>query len=405
MLGWEFPPINSGGLGVASSLIAKYLAQQNSEIQLDFVIPTFIYDQLKHEHKPKNYRMVKLEAVDNLTVCRIESALNSPYLNQKSYSELYGKIIAGKSGAQKLYGANLLHEIHRFAHEVAQFVRGKNYDLIHAHDWITFEAGLKAKKISGAKMIAHVHATEIDRTAGNFNPEIFAIEKNGLEKSDHIVSVSDHTKQILESHYEIPSEKITAVHNGIDELKPEKNFNLEEKDKLVLFLGRVTVQKGPDYFLEVAKKVVEQDPNIKFVLGGEGDMLPLILSRIIAYGLSNNVFCAGFLNEEQKKQAFKRTALYMMPSVSEPFGLSAIEAINENIPTIICKQSGAAEVIKNAFKADFWDIERMAQQVLATINYPAIGSTMVPNAKRELRRFTWFNQTQKIAQVYRSLLR
>ncbi len=404
MLGWEFPPINSGGLGVASTNIAKHIAEKHDDINIHFAIPTFIYQQLEADHHPNEYSVVELEKLESLTICAIKSSIHSPYVTEKEYQQIFQKISAKNNQLKNLYGENLFHEIERFAQEVASFAQDEHYDLIHAHDWITFKAGILAKEVTGAPLVVHVHATEIDRTGGNPSPGIYEYEQAGLHAADHVISVSEYTRAILQKHYRVPARKITAVHNGIDNINHCERPTFKPEDKIILFLGRVTIQKGPDYFLEVARKVVKNDPHVKFVIGGTGDMLPKIMSRIIEYGLQENVFCVGFIRGEQKEKAFKKARLYMMPSVSEPFGLSALEAVNANIPTVLCKQSGVSEVINNSFKSDFWDVERMANQVLAVIKYPAISSTMIPAAKQELRRCSWRNQVDKVALVYRSLI-
>lgn len=402
MLGWEFPPAHSGGLGIASTNIARALALLNQNIKIDFVIPSFIYQKIKHDLKEENFHIIELQNLGHLTVLKINTTLVSPYLNIESYDQLNRGLKSYHPFIQEIYGANIFEEIARYAKEVSLFVASKSYHLIHAHDWMTFASAIQAKNICNCTYIAHVHATEIDRTGRNPNPLIFTAEKDGLAHSDHIITVSDYTKKILCEFYKIRQEKISVVHNGLTSVD-HKSVALPKKNQIVLFLGRMTLQKGPDYFLEIAKKIAPLNKNIKFIYGGTGDMLPKIISKIIAYGLTERVFCLGHLNEDQKRKAFQMTKLLIMPSVSEPFGLVALEAINADIPVIISKQSGVSEIIKHAFKADFWDIDKMANYVLSVFKYPKLSSTIIPRAKNEIKNLTWHNQAKKIAEVYQKV--
>ncbi len=401
MLGWEFPPLNSGGLGIATKNIAESLAASNHDLEIDVVIPSFIYEKIKTTPRPEHYHLVNLKALPNLNILKVKSTLFSPYLSSNSYNQMFKHLKKIHGEMKELYGENIFAEIERFGAEVSNFVKDRNYDLIHAHDWITFTAGTQAQGILNAPLITHIHATEIDRTGNNPHPLIFQKELEGMQQADHIITVSDYTKNILRKHYHIPLKKITTIHNGFEKSTPLSFSN--PKEKIVLFLGRITVQKGPDYFLEVAKKVVQKDPAVKFVLAGNGDLLPQIVHKIIEYKLQTNVFCVGHLNTEEKKRAFAKAALMIMPSVSEPFGLVALEAVSHHVPVLLCKQSGASEVVKNSLRADFWDINKMANQVLAVLSYPALSSTLSDKAKKEIANLTWPNQAQKISHLYHQL--
>jgi len=404
MLGWEFAPIKSGGLGVACRGIADGL--QRDGVEVVFVLPSYLNGDT--DTIEGNMKIVS-KRFKNLRIKVNKKLLYSPYqgCEMSQARELNWTKIPGRKTASQIYGKEFWLEIAKFAEEAKALAKEHQHDVIHVHDWMTYQAGEKVKEISGKPLIAHVHATEMDRTGGHPNQMIFDIEKNGYEKADHIIVVSGLTKKILEKYYQIPGDKISVVHNAVYVQEHERR-NVAEKhfkknDKVVLFLGRVTVQKGPEYFVDMARQVLSKRNDVKFVIAGNGDMMPQIINRIIGYGLQEKIICAGFLNGGDVERAFYHANLYVMPSVSEPFGLSALEAVEFKTPVLMSKSSGVSEVIRNCLFVDFWDVNKMASQVMAVLDYPVLGKTMVSNATHEARFLTWHKQAQKIRKIYHQL--
>lgn len=406
MLGWEFPPFNSGGLGVASKGMAEALSL-HEEIKLTFALPYFVGRKIDAaKEKPQNSFDLAYSELGHFEIKQIKTTIASPYATPQQYTESYNQFIASGGSGSDIYGKNLFTEIERYKHEAYKCIKEGDYDLIHTHDWMTFPAAVYAKEKTGLPCIAHVHSTEMDRTGGNPNQEIFEIEKSSLEKVDKIIAVSNYTKQILVLHYDLPEEKIEVVHNGIDHLsdiqKPPRRFSHDKKT--VLFLGRLTIQKGPDWFLKIAQKILEKRKDVQFLIAGKGDMLPHIIEEIARKNLQDHVFCLGFLKKEDAEEAFGMANVFVMPSVSEPFGLVAVEAIQKGTPVILSKQSGAREVVKNSFQADFWDTTKMADQILAVLEYPALHKTISENAEQEIKHLTWGKQSNYIIDIYKQTL-
>src|SRR6185295_5293584 len=363
MLGWEFPPYHSGGLGVASRNIAEALAQQGVEITL--ALPFFIFDKVGTANSSDRSFALAGHELRNISVSTFPTSIVSPYTSAQEYLNICTD--AGISSGFYLYGRTLFAEVERYALEMEHFVRGKDFELIHAHDWITFAAALRVKEQLGIPFIAHVHATEYDRTGGNPTPEIFAREKMSLEAAEQLIAVSNYTKNILVQKYSINPEKISVVHNGVEHISEEIPLQLQNDEKTVLFLGRLTVQKGPDWFLKIAERVLAYRQDVQFVIGGVGEMLPTLLQEIARKNLSHRIFCLGFLNALDREKAFALADVYVMPSVSEPFGLSAVEAAQRGIPVILSHQSGVKEVLSHSLTADFWDTDKMANHILAIL--------------------------------------
>ncbi len=395
MFGWELPPYNSGGLGVACQGLLKAMLAQG--LAVTFVLPRrreIDFDKSKivfaDEYK------VKFELVDSLLF---------PYATVETYDE---QILIHKTG----YAPNLMGEVIRYSKAAEKIAKEDNYDIIHAHDWLSFPAGLAAKKVTGKPMIAHIHSTEYDRTGGNINPEIAKIEKEGLEKADSIIAVSKFTKDIVVDKYRIDPNKIQVVHNGIDtEDYPPIDLTAtglqKIKDsgyKMVLYVGRLTVQKGVDHLLRAAKRVLEYDPKVYFVVAGSGDMERQIIEEAASMGISDKVLFAGFLRGEELVSLYRMVDLFVMPSVSEPFGLTALEAVVNNTPVLISKQSGVSEVLSHALKVDFWDTEEMANKILAVLLYDSLKLTLKMNASAEVGKQNWKSVATKVEEVYRQHL-
>ena len=399
MFGWEFPPFNSGGLGTACYGLTKGLAKKGVEIA--FVLPRKLdidVDFLKMVYPSGD----KFEKTHNYLV----NSLLMPYLTQKTYKERYS--IHGVKELPPLYGSTLFEEVERYELIGEQIARQEKFDIIHAHDWLTFKAALAAKRISGKYLIVHVHATEFDRTGGNgVNQMVYEIEKRGMEEADMVIAVSNYTKQMIIDKYSIPGSKIRVVHNGIDyESKALRKMHaLKKNNKIVLFLGRITIQKGPDYFIYAAKKILKYCPNVVFVIAGSGDMDRFIINKVAEMNLADKVIFTGFLRGEELKKAYEMADVYVMPSVSEPFGITPLEALMHETPVVMSKQSGVSEVVKNCLKIDFWDVDEMANKITAILNYPALSKTLKENGVEEVKHISWDRSAEKCNDIYSEVLR
>src|SRR3989344_4427502 len=364
MLGGESPPYKSGGLGTACFGLTKGLASQN--VDVTFVMPV-APDSEKTD-------FVKLIGANNLAkkinIKEVDTILK-PYQTSEEYSDYYSEITSKSS--KNIYGKDLYKEVKRYSEVAKVIARTEKHDIIHCHDWMTYQSGINAKKISKKPLVVHIHATEFDRTGGNPNQQISHTEYLGLKEADLVIA-----------------NKIKVVHWGIDD---ESNCYssykspITQKEKIVLFLGRVTIQKGPDYFIEVAKKVSDNYPNVKFIVAGEGDMLPRMIARSAELGISHKIVFTGFLQGQDVYKAFQTADLYVMPSVSEPFGLVALEALKNNTPILISKQSGVSEVINNALKTDFWDINEMTNKIVNVLKYDELREELRENGSKEVQKF------------------
>ena len=397
MFGWEFPPINSGGLGVACHGIVEGLIGNGQHVFL--VLPKVMPEMQMFDSKAFKL-FAAHESGGSVQAMNIPSGLYSPYANMESYRKFMEKM-KGK-GIENLYGEDLFEEVYRYAAKASMHAKDVPHDIIHTHDWLTAEAGIQAKNISDKPHVMHVHATELDRSGDNPNQHVYDMERRGMEHSDRIIAVSDRTKQMLMKHYGVPEFKIDVVHNAV-----QPNFSIYHKthhinktDKIVLFLGRMTMQKGPDYFLKMAKKVLEKRKGVKFVMAGDGDMMQQIVKMAVDLGIERNVLFAGFLRGDEIERTYSAADLYVMPSVSEPFGLTPLEAIRNGAPVLISRQSGVSEVIKNALRVDFWDIDEMTNKVIAVLDYPELHSTLKEHGAKEVERMSWLEQAKHIISSY-----
>jgi glycogen(starch) synthase len=405
MLGWEFPPLHSGGLGVATKNLA--MALSNRGIPICFALPHFAYTKWKEKGGSEcGFEVVAHMYPGGFELMQIKSSLVNPYITEEAYTNLKKEIDANEPGnGNNLYGSNLFEEVERYAHEVENMAQNRNFSMVHAHDWLTFAAGMRVKKKQDQPFVAQIHATEIDRSGENPNEEIFKREREGLEAADKIIAVSQYTKKILQKHYGLKHKDICVVHNGVekktsDYRKPAPRFH---EKKTVLFLGRLVMQKGPDWFVKIAKKVIEKEQNVQFLIAGTGHMMPQVLNDITHHGLHQHVIPLGFLNETEREKAFRNTDVYVMPSVSEPFGLSAVEAAQRGIPTVISKQSGVKEVLGHSLAADFWDVDKMAHLILATLHYKPLHRTLSKKAEKELDHLTWDKQAGILHDEYKKM--
>lgn len=395
MFGWEFPPHHSGGLGVACEGLTHALAARG--IEITFVMPK------KLDVGASWARF--LFADTNVGVRAVNSILK-PYVTGKTYSRA-----VHDSG---IYGSSLLEEVMRYALLGGELAREEEFDVIYAHDWLSFGAGMEAKRVSGKPLIVHVHATEFDRCGGPscVNPDVFEIEKEGMEFADRVIAVSQYTKDIIIRYYGIPAWKIQVVHNGIDDTTSPRGAadrlrlkNLKAAGySIVLFLGRITLQKGPDYFLRAAKSVLMRDPKIVFLLSGSGDMERQMMDMAASLGISDRVLFTGFLSGPDRHEVYAAADLFIMPSVSEPFGITALEAMKLGTPVLVSKQSGVAEAIHHALKADFWDVDEMTNKILGVIHHQALKQTLSENGKQEVSHITWEEAAGKVENVLQETL-
>lgn len=393
MFGWELPPFNSGGLGVACYGLAKALA--NTGVDITFVLP----------------RKIDIDC-DFMRIIFASDWKPFPkkYSSQLTYTfpALYKSLLQTKNIPYSSQYSSLLEEVSYYGAVAELIAQAESFDIIHAHDWLSFLAGIKAQEVSGKPFVAHIHATEFDRTGNAYgNHDIYEIEKDGMRYADNIVAVSDFTKNIILDNYEIPSEKVTVVYNGverIDEALSEEILELKKNNKIVLFVGRLTLQKGPDYFLKAAKKVLAYDPQVIFIMVGSGDMKEQLIKETVTSGISDKVIFTGFLRDYQLKKIYKSADLFVMPSVSEPFGIAGLESAINGTPVLVSKQSGVSEVLTHALKVDFWDIDEMTNKILAVIGYAALKRTLKKNIVEEAKNQTWDRSADKIRHVYQSLL-
>ena len=391
MFGWEFPPLSSGGLGTACYGLTKSLSKKG--VGITFVLP-YSFDIDSPD-------FVRLVSAGNVKIKKIASALQ-PYMGSQEYKRSLGK----KSGP-KIYGSTLFDEVHRYTLEAEKIAEEEDFDVIHCHDWMTFGAGIRAKKKKNKPLVLHIHSTENDRTGGHqVNQYVYDLERFGMHKADKIIAVSNFTKNKIMTHYGIPSEKIAIVHNAVDFSQYQHcgDFAIKKTDKVVLFLGRITLQKGPDYFVYAAKKVLEQEKNVKFIIAGAGDMEPFIIEKAAELGIANKVLFAGFLNQDDVERAYKMADIYVMPSVSDPFGIAALEAMKNKTPAIVSKQSGVAEVVMHCLKVDFWDVHEISNKIVALLRYKPLHETLRDNAYFEVKNFNWDTPAEKCIQVYNELI-
>lgn len=393
MFGWEFPPYNSGGLGTACLGLSHALVERNVDVL--FVLPKTLAvqdDQLK----------ILFAGIENIDFCRLPGLLY-PYITTTAYQSLLGSFPAG------VYGLDLIAEVLAFGDRAAVMIEGQKFDVIHAHDWLSFPAGLVAKKLSGKPLVVHVHATEFDRTGGGGNRQIEEIEKQGLVGADAVITVSARTKEMVVKQYGIDPQKVAVVHNGslattVPPLPPVLAELKKLGKKIVLFVGRITLQKGPDYFVKMARKVLDHNPDVYFVVAGSGDMQGQMMREAVALGVAEHLLYAGFVRGEELDRLYQSADLFVLPSVSEPFGITPLEAMANGTPVIVSKQSGVSEIIKHVLKVDFWDTDMMASQVLTALREDSLRQTLAQQGLAEVGGITWPVAAQKVLAVYQRLV-
>ena len=426
MFGWEFPPHIAGGLGTACYGMTRGLAR--NDVEVIFVMPKASGDEDERFVKVVNASDVEarycnstIEGADDImrkiSFIHIDSNM-VPYISPEewdTYREEYERTgnkfweREGDSWTQRYtfsgkYGANLMEEVARYAvvaAEVARQLDGQ-FDVIHAHDWLTYFAGIAAKRVSGKPLVVHMHATSFDRSSSdNIDTRVYEIERAGMAAADRVIAVSNLTRNIVIEKYNIPAEKVVTVHNAVR--FAEKENELPERgvdDKIITFLGRITFQKGPDYFVEAAAKVLKRVPNVRFVMAGSGDMMNHVIRRVARLGIADRFHFTGFLKGDDVHKMFQLSDVYIMPSVSEPFGISPLEAMRANVPSIISKQSGVAEVLDYAVKVDYWDVDAMADAIYGFVKYPALAKMFSEKGLEEVTGLKWNNAAAKIKAVY-----
>lgn len=445
MFGWEFPPHISGGLGTACFGLTRFLAKEKTQVL--FVIP-----KARGDETGKNLTIINASAIPvssktkskgSEPLYQVESvcekvlaeetsvitltvpSLLSPYTALSSFEvsayntrsedrsihtrnavmlpieDEKGVMHYSFSGA---YGPNLPEEVTRYAEVAEEIATQHSFDIIHAHDWLTYPAGIAAKKTSGKPLVVHVHATEYDRAGENIDPRVYQIEREGMEQADRVITVSHWTKNILVTRYGIPEEKITVVHNGVMASNENKTMpELPFGKKVVTFLGRITHQKGPEYFIDTAAKVLEKSPDVHFVMAGSGDLFSKMIERAAQLRISSHFHFTGFLKGAQVDRMWAISAVYVMPSVSEPFGIAPLEAIQAGVPVIISNQSGVGEVMPHAIKIDFWDVDELANAITMVLNYKSLSKTLRKKGKKQVKQITWHEAAKKVNKIYHEL--
>lgn len=402
MFGWEFPPYQAGGLATATEGLVKGLLGRGHEVSLVVPFP------LESAATAPRLRLVSAARLARLRRVRVPTPVTA-YGSEDEYSATYRERVAGTSGAS-IYGRTLMDEVERLAAVAGEIAASEPHDVIHVHDWITYRAGIRARLESGRPLVAHIHATEFDRAGGSGNAEIVAREREGLTAADLVISNSETLKREVVLRYEISPHKVAVVHWGIDPERPRwtgaSPNPLPSDAPVVLFLGRVTRQKGPDYFIDVASRVAAFVPAARFVVAGTGDMLPRIIERAVDAGIAERVHFAGGVGGGEVDRAFRLATVCVMPSVSEPFGLVALESLRSGTPCIVPKQSGAAEVLHNVFKVDFWDIDEMTNKIVALLTHRALHRELSERGVAELAapRFSLDEPARLIEEIYRRAL-
>ncbi|MEX1048970.1 MAG: glycosyltransferase [Akkermansiaceae bacterium] len=417
-LGWEFPPLINGGLGIACLGLSRALAKQ---VDLTVLVPKSCAEADFHDFELRGLNTLTIAQLkdveerfryESFAAVREIPVFLDPYANpdgpllpgidEPNFSRTTSRQLeAFKVG--ELYGPDLGSKMVEFSKVAAEMAMMEEFDIIHAHDWMTFLAGVEVKKAIGKPLVAHIHALQYDRAGPSSRGWIYDIEKYGMEIADCIIPVSHYTGQIIATHYGIDPQKIHPVHNGAD---PVEVFATKKMfpEKLVLFLGRLTSQKGPDFFLEIASRVIARNPKVRFVVAGTGDKLRQLIESGAFRGLGAHFHFTGFLNQQKVRDLLSMTDVYCMPSVSEPFGLSALEAAQFGIPAVISKQSGVAEVLKGALKADYWDVELMAKHINDLLTDAALHARVAGQAKLDIAASTWDAAAAKVLRSYAQVM-
>jgi glycogen synthase len=436
MLGWEFPPFISGGLGTACYGLTKAMSGLGTEIL--FVLPRPVTSPFSTHVKLLSPRAdsplaspvteFRLDEFEHVSFRAISSKMGDPYARpERKTAADRSRAIKGAVGPDEEvpvaatpnagfvdapakastsgdhYGGDMFGEIQRYAQLATEIARQEQFDVVHAHDWMTFPAGLAVAAARGVPLVVHVHSTEFDRSGVNVDTRIYDIERRGMHGAMKVIAVSLLTKNICAHHYGIAPEKVEVVYNAVEingNGFDEEKYKIHKDEKIVLFLGRITMQKGPEYFLAAAKKVLEVMDNVKFVMAGSGDMIRRTIEMAAAMGIGHKVLFTGFLRGPDVERVFKMADLYVMPSVSEPFGIAPLEAMSHDVPVIVSKQSGVSEILNHALKVDFWDVNEMANKIVAVLRHPPLASTLRQHGSFDVRKRTWVDAAKECVGVY-----
>jgi glycosyltransferase involved in cell wall biosynthesis len=422
MFGWEFPPHITGGLGTACFGLTKGLSKH--KVDVIFVVPKAYGDEDKQAVRLLNASDITFDLKDEeyrefwSRIKYMEVGSNIiPYVDPLEFSKVYeenkktgeqftSKVFSKQYEFSGNYGINLMEEVARYALIGSGIAAKEEHDVIHAHDWLTYPAGIAAKKASGKPLVVHMHATEFDRTGGNVNQTVYDMEREGMEAADRVITVSNLTRNIVIEKYGIDPAKVVTVHNAVDQDVTREIVEMKKKmkEKVVTFLGRITFQKGPDYFIEAAYKILQKDKNVRFVMAGSGDMLNRMIERVAHLRIADKFHFTGFLKGEDVTNMFALSDVFVMPSVSEPFGIVPLEAMRSNVPVVISKQSGVAEVLNHALKIDFWDVDAMADSIYGLCHYNGLSKMFKKYGKIEVENLKWENSALKVMEVYQSVL-
>ena len=392
MFGWEFPPYVSGGLGNACYLLTKGLHKKG--VNITFVIP------YSGDEKAEYVNLIAMENVKDFKL-RLINSIIEPYITSEEYKSKLSKY------DKSLYGNNLYHEVYRFSLAALDIASKEDFDIIHCHDWMTYQAGINIKHMTNKPLIVHIHNTVFDRSSLKPTKYEYDIEKAGFENADKIIAISNRIKNLLVDEYNIDKNKISVAHWGLDHENPDYYQKPPIKsldNKVVLFVGRITMQKGVDYLIEAAKKVLDFEPNVRFIIVGFGDMLPQSINRAIELGINNKINFTGWFSPKDVFKAFKIADLFVMPSVSEPFGLVALESLKNGTPALISKQSGVSEVINNCLKVDFWDIKDMTDKIVNSLRYDSLNNELRYNGMHEVEKLNIDKPADETLKAYKEVL-
>ncbi|MDB5357787.1 MAG: 4-alpha-glucanotransferase [Phycisphaerales bacterium] len=440
MLGWEFPPFISGGLGTACYGLTKAMSAIGTDII--FVLPRPVSTPFSTHVRLVSPRPdstlalpsteFRLDEFERVTFRTVNAQLADPYNTAVEYKRQQEQreqarlkqsaaaagaavpaaaptapaaspVPAGAAKTSDHYGGDLFSEVQRYSALASEIARQESFDVVHAHDWMTFPAGLAVAGMKGVPLVVHVHSTEFDRSGVHVDSRIYDIERRGMHGAMKVIAVSYLTKNQVTHQYGVDQSKVEVVYNAIETNGhgfDEEKYRIHKDEKIVLFLGRITMQKGPEYFLAAAKKVLEVMDNVKFVMAGSGDMTRRTIEMAATMGIGHKVLFTGFLRGPDVERVFKMADLYVMPSVSEPFGIAPLEAMSHDVPVIISKQSGVSEVLTHALKVDFWDVNEMANKIIAVLKHPPLASTLRQHGSFEVSRLSWTDAARACVGVY-----
>jgi len=422
MLGWEFPPFISGGLGTACYGLTR--AMDQLDVRVTFVLPKMVESQYATHVRllsPGSRGGASGSPTGEVELRNVKFRSIASPLQAYATPDAYKERVADSLRLQRElavllgeperpggldYSGDLSREVHRYASMVVELARREDFDVIHAHDWMTYPAGVAVAEMTGKPLVVHIHSTEFDRSGEHVNQVVYDIERQGMERADRVIAVSHYTRGIVVGRYGIPAEKVEVVYNGV-ERNGQWSFvdtSIKRDEKLVLFLGRITMQKGPEYFLQAAQKVLEVMDNVRFVMAGSGDMMYRSVELAARLGIGHKVLFTGFLRGDDVHKIYRLADLYVMPSVSEPFGIAPLEALDNDVPVLISKQSGVSEVLHHALKVDFWDVNEMANKIAAVLKYAPLRMTLRSHGNFEVRRLRWKDAARNCIRIYREML-